>query len=158
MGEPSIQRDPGTKLDERRQDGTGQRETFYGTEQARGNVAPKPAAAPEPHLKRVVTSDDGTPIVVEEESGVAWAEGVSPAVHSVSPTLAHETGVPAPAEQRRDDAVPDVPTPQATAAGGAMPLSARLTAKPLPPLAWVIGGAVTAMAARAFAKRRDRRT
>ena len=59
---------------------------------------------------------------------------------------------------QRSAAVPDVPTPQATAAGGAMPLSARLTAKPLPPLAWVIGGAVTAMAARAFAKRRDRRT
>ena len=139
--ETSMQRSGGT-LGERRSDGPGRRTDHYASEQARGNETPKPAVAADPHLKRVIAGDDGAPILIEEESGAAWAEGVRPSVPDAAAN--HATAAPAS---------------HATAAGGAMPLSQRVTSAQLTPLLWAGGGLLAALAARAlYGRRRNART
>ena len=133
--ETSMQRAGGT-IDERRSDGAGRREDHYASEQARGNETPKPAGAADPHLKRAIAGEDGAPILIEEESGAAWAEGV-------------RSSVPAAAANHAT-----TPASHATAAGGAMPLSERVSSAQLSPLLWVGGGLLAALAARALYGRR----
>ena len=70
-GEPSIQRSSGGTEAERRQDGTGRRETLPGSEASRGNVEPEvDAPAPEKLLRDIPAAG----IQVEESSGTAFAE------------------------------------------------------------------------------------
>ena len=140
--ETSMQRGGGT-INERRSDGPGRSTDHYASEQARGNETPKPAGAPDPHLKRVIAGDDGAPILIEEESGAAWAEGVRPSVPDAAANHATATA----------------PASHATAAGGAMPLSQRVTSAQLTPLLWAGGGLLAALAARAlYGRRRNART
>lgn len=76
--ETDMQRSGGTEA-ERRQDGAGRRAPLPESEAARGNETPEIEGPSGAHLVRSIPGNNGEPIMVEENSGSAWAETMTPA-------------------------------------------------------------------------------
>ena len=72
--EHSVSRSTGASEADRRYDGGGQDTPMAQSEKARGNVEPEGEGAIPEIPPATLRGDDGKPIEVENDNGVAWAE------------------------------------------------------------------------------------